>query len=99
MKRLAVGLGVVLLASCASAPATRMQELGPNSYMVTVPAEETADGKKVARNMALDEAEEYCLARGLHADPTHMSSGVSDFMLGGEVELNFGCQAEPGKWP
>lgn len=99
MKRLALGLGVVLLASCASTPATRMQELGPNSYMVIVPAEETADGKKIARGIALDEAEEHCLARGQHADPTHMSSGVSDFMLGGEVELNFRCQSDPARWP
>jgi PBP1b-binding outer membrane lipoprotein LpoB len=99
MRIASISFGVVLLASCASAPATRMQELGPNSFMVTVPAEETTDGKKIARNMALDEAEEFCASRGQHADPTHMSSGVSDFMLGGEVELNFGCQAEPGKWP
>ena len=95
MKHLATGLGLVLLAACASGPATRVQELGPNSYMVTVPAEKIPEGKKLARRTAMAEAQQHCVALGQHARPTHMMSGVSDFMLGGEVELNFRCQSEP----
>lgn len=89
-----IALAAALLAGCA-AKAPRMEELGPNSYMVTVPAQETPDGKKLARRVAMAQAEQHCVAIGQHARPTHMMSGVSDFLLGGEVELNFRCQPEP----
>lgn len=99
--RLRVPLSVALtlaLAACA-APAPRMQELGPNSYMVTVEAKETPDGKKIARREAMAAAEQHCVAMGQHARPTHMMSGVSDFLEGGPVELNFRCQPEVFQGP
>jgi hypothetical protein len=71
-----------------------MQEIGENSYMVTVVAAETADGKKLARREAMQLAEAHCAQHRQHALPTHLTSGVSDFMLGGDVELNFRCQDE-----
>jgi hypothetical protein len=39
-------------------------------------------------------AEAHCARRNQHALPTHLTSGVSDFMFGGDVELNFRCQDE-----
>lgn len=83
---------LLLLGACATSTEPRMQELGENSYMVTVVAAETADGKKLARREAMTLAEAHCVQRGQHARPTHLTSGVSDFMLGGDVELNFRCQ-------
>ncbi|THD04684.1 hypothetical protein B1810_04525 [Panacagrimonas perspica] len=88
-----VGGLVVLLAACA-ARGPRMQEVGENSYMVTIDAAEVPDGKKVARREAMQVAEAHCVALGQHALPTHLTSGISDFMQGGEVELNFRCQKE-----
>lgn len=88
----------LLLAACATA-GPRLEELGPNSYMVTVEAEETPDGKKMARRVAQAQAEQHCQSIGQYARSTHMTSGVSDFMQGGEVELNFRCQAEPYRGP
>jgi putative hemolysin len=93
---LAAALG---LAACATPTEPRMQELGDNSYMVTVVAAETADGKKLARREAARLAEAHCAQRGQHARPTHLSSGVSDFMLGGNVELNFRCQDQVFQGP
>ncbi len=80
------------LGACATSHEPRMEELGENSYMVTVAAAETADGKKLARREAMELAEAHCMQRGQHARPTHLASGVSDFMVGGDVELNFRCQ-------
>ena len=100
-----VGRGGVLLSAaltlgaCATTPEPRMQELGENSYMVTVVAAETADGKKLARREAMQLAEAHCVQRGQHARPTHLVSGVSDFMYGGDVELNFRCQEEEFRGP
>lgn len=89
LSAMALGLG-----ACATSTAPRMQELGENSYMVTVAAAETADGKKLARREAMTLAEAHCAQQGQHARPTHLTSGVSDFMLGGDVELNFRCQEQ-----
>ncbi|MGH8516621.1 MAG: hypothetical protein ACREUE_04090 [Panacagrimonas sp.] len=83
---------VMCLAACATTGEPRVQELEDNSYMVTVVAAETADGKKLARREAMQLAEAHCVEKGRHARPTHLMSGVSDFMLGGNVELNFRCQ-------
>ena len=88
-----VGVLALLLAACA-ARGPRMQELGENSYMVTLDAAEVPDGKKIARREAMEVAEAHCVARGRHARPTHLTSGISDFVQGGEVELNFHCQDE-----
>lgn len=91
--KLALLSGMVLgLGACATSSEPRMQELSENSYMVTVAAAETADGKKLARREAMALAEAHCAKQGQHARPTHLSSGVSDFMHGGDVELNFRCQ-------
>jgi hypothetical protein len=93
MSRIALWVALsAVLAACATRPAPRLQELGENSYMVTVVAAETADGKKLARREAMKLAEAHCVERGQHARPTHLTSGVSDFMHGGDVELNFRCQ-------
>jgi hypothetical protein len=86
------------LAACA-AHEPRMQEVGENSYMVTVVAAEQPDGKKLARRRAMEVAEAHCVARQQHARPTHMTGGVSDFMQGGEIELNFYCQEEEFQGP
>ena len=69
-----------------------MQEVGENSYMVTIDAREVPEGKKLARREAMEVAEAHCVSRGQHALPTHLTSGISDFVQGGEVELNFRCQ-------
>lgn len=87
------------LGACATTTEPRVQELGENSYQVTVVAAETADGKKLARREAMRLAEAHCNQRGQHARPTHLSSGVSDFMFGGDVELNFRCQDEEFRGP
>jgi hypothetical protein len=92
------GLAVVFVAACA-APGPRMQELGENSYMVTVTAAEAPDGKKLARREAMQVAQRHCEAQGRHARPTHLTSGISDFLEGGEVELNFRCQDEVFEGP
>ena len=76
-----------------------MQELGPNSYMVTVQAEEVEGGKKAARRRAVDEAVKACTAQGKHMHPTHMTGGISDFILEGEIELNFRCEDHPSPDP
>ena len=90
---LVVLLAVLGVACGAHAPL--MQELGENSYMVTVEAAETPDGKKLARREAMKLAEAHCNAiGGQHARPTHLTGGVSDFMQGGDVELNFRCQQQ-----
>lgn len=81
------------LGACA-APAPQVRELGPNSYMVTVRAEEKPDGKKLARQQGQDEAARFCQARAQHASTTHITGGVSDYMQGGEVEVNFRCLDE-----
>lgn len=78
------------LAACAS-PALQVQELGPNSYMVTVSAEEKPDGKRLARQQGQEEAARFCATRAQHASTTHITGGVSDYMQGGEVEVNFRC--------
>lgn len=88
-----VGGLVAVLAACA-AQGPRMQEVGENSYMVTIDAEEVPEGKKIARREAMQVAEAHCVAMGQHALPTHLTSGISEFMQGGEVELNFRCQQE-----
>ena len=85
-------LAVLMLAACAQTP-PRFKELEPGSYMFTVPAEEVPDGKKRARALATAEAERYCASLGKVSRPTHLTGGVSDFLLGGEVELNFRCEA------
>ena len=82
----------LMLGACAAPSEPRMQEISENSYMVTVVAEETPDGKKLARREAMRLAEAHCVERGQHARPTHLASGVSDFMVGGDVELNVRCQ-------
>jgi len=91
---LGVVCGLVLVLAACAAKGPRMQEVGENSYMVTIDAEEVPEGKKVARREAMQVAEAHCVARGQHALPTHLTSGISDFMQGGEVELNFRCQPE-----
>lgn len=96
VNRSAVAVFVTLIAACA-APSPRMQELEPNSYMVTVRAEKNADGKKIARQQALAEAERLCTAQGKYVRTTHLLAGVSDHLQGGDVELNFRCLDEP--WP
>jgi putative hemolysin len=89
-----------LLCACATTMGEpRLQVLGENSYMVTLTAAETPDGKKLARREAMRVAEAHCVERGQHARPTHLASGVSDFMFGGEVELNFRCQEEEFRGP
>lgn len=96
MSRPRIGL-TVLAASCLAACATpepQVRELGPNSYMVTVRAEEKPDGKKLARQQGQDEAARFCQARAQHASTTHITGGVSDYMQGGEVEVNFRCLDE-----
>ncbi len=89
------GMSVLVfgLAACA-AHEPRMEEFGENSYMVTVEAPEQPDGKKLARRKAMEVAEAHCVAQKRHARPTHMTGGVSDFVQGGEIELNFHCQDE-----
>lgn len=82
------------LAACAT-PAPRVEEVGPNSYMVTVLAAENPDGKKLARLQGQDEAARFCRARAQHASTTHITGGVSDYIQGGEVEVNFRCVDEP----
>lgn len=84
--------GVLLLMSGCAVSQPRVEELGENSYMLTVEAAETPDGKNLARREAMARAEAYCVTQGRHARPTHMTGGVSDFMQGGEIELNFRCQ-------
>lgn len=91
-------VGTTLIAGCAM-PAPRMQELGPNSYMVTVRAQKNADGKKIARQQAMAEAERLCGAQDQYVRATHLTAGVSDHMLGGDVELNFRCQDAPSPEP
>ena len=83
-------LALSLVACAAGGP--RMQEVGDNSYMVTIDAKDVPEGKKLARREAMEVAEAHCVARGRHALPTHLTSGISDFVQGGEVELNFRCQ-------
>lgn len=88
------GLTAALLMACAAAPPvaeSRFQELGPNSYMVTVQAQTSADGKQRARDQAQAEAERYCSERGRRVQVTHLSSGGSEYLQGGAVEVNFGC--------
>lgn len=92
LRKMIAGASAACLAACATSGQPVMQELGENSYMVTVAAAETADGKKLARREAMKLAEAHCAQHGQHARPTHLTSGVSDFMLGGDVELNFRCQ-------
>lgn len=87
-------LAALVLVACAATPEEpKVEILGRNSYMVTVEAADTPDGKKMARREAARLAEAHCVKLGQHARPTHLSSGVSDFMFGGDVELNFRCQA------
>jgi hypothetical protein len=98
--RMVLGATMALtVGACATSTEPRMQELSENSYMVTVVAAETVDGKKLARREAMRLAEAHCAERGQHARPTHLASGVSDFMLGGDVELNFRCQEQEFRGP
>lgn len=92
MNRTATGVcGLVLaLAGCASS-GPRVEQLGPDSYMVTVEAERVPDGKVVARRQASAEAERVCTEQGKYSLETHLSSGISDFIQGGPTELNFRC--------
>ncbi|MGQ0697078.1 MAG: hypothetical protein ACT4PZ_02435 [Panacagrimonas sp.] len=85
---------VTLMVSCA-APTPKMQELEPNSYMVTVRAEKNADGKKIARQIAMAEAEKLCTAQGKYVRTSHLLAGVSEQLLGGDVEMNFRCVDQP----
>lgn len=82
------------LAACAStAPVPVMEQLGPDSYMVTVPSDPDAGGHPAARALAEQEAESHCGALGRVMLPTHMSSGISAYLEGGATELNFRCLA------
>ncbi len=92
-------ISLALVVSACASRTPKFAELGENSYMFTLRAEKTQDGKKIARREVASAAEQYCVDKGQHARPTHLSSGVSDFMLGDDVELNFRCQQEPFNGP
>lgn len=98
-RAVAMALATAALPAGCITPAPHLQELGPNSYMVTVRAEENPDGKKMARRLARQEADSFCQARGQHAATTHITGGVSDYLEGGDVEVNFRCQEQPSHEP
>lgn len=72
--------------------------MGPDTYSVSVHAAPARGGASGARNLAITEANEKCVAEGKEILVTNISSGPSSHFPGGTVDVTFQCLAksDPG---
>lgn len=89
MKTLAVLTISSLLVACVQS--SGIVKMGPDTYSVSVHAAPVRGGESGARNLALTEANDRCIAEGKEILVTNIVSGPSSHFPGGTVDVTFRC--------
>ena len=81
------------LSLVACAQSSGVQQVGPDTYQVSVHAAPARGGAAGARGIALSDANAHCMAMGKQIMTQSISSGSSSHLPGGTVEVTFQCLA------